>query len=180
VLRSLLLLILAALLATGPASAEESAILWGLVLDKTGNPTPGYAVVVENTVTQATWSSPPSAASGEFQITVPAGGSYRAVAVLSRAGARFTLDPSAPVQARRPVRYRLDVTLPEVAKAEAPGASASTDPVASSGPGADDRAPWWKSPGGIAALVGIQGAIIAVLLMDDDDEPAASPSEPGR
>ena len=92
-------------------------------------------------------------------------------------GARLALDPDVPIQARKPVRYRLDVHLPDAA---ATGAStkAGTSRPATPGTGADDRAPWWKSPGGIIGLVAVQGAVLAVILMNNDDETPASPSSP--
>jgi hypothetical protein len=166
------------LLLGGPAIAQDTATLWGLVLDRAGNPIPGYAVTLENTASRATVTSLVSDAGGQYELTVPVG-SYRATAVVSRGGGRFPIEGGMPVQARRPVRYRLDVIIPDVAKPGAAATPPSTAPAQAAGPATVPSEPWWKTPGGIAALVGIQGAILAVFLTsDDDDEPAASPSQP--
>jgi hypothetical protein len=167
------------LLLGGTAAAQDSATLWGLVLDRGGNPIPGYAVVLENTVTRATMTTPVSDSGGQYELLVPSPGSYRATAVVSRGGARFVIEGAIPVQVRRPVRYRLDVIVPDPAK---PGSAAALEPPSAPAPGGAQTAAgsesWWKTPGGITALVAIQGAILAVFLSNDDDEPSASPSQP--
>jgi len=179
VARRALSLLTILLLLGGTAAAQDKATLWGLVLDRAGNPIPGYAVVLENTATHATLTTPPSDGGGQYELVVPAPASYRASAVISRGGARFAIDGGMPVQARRPVRYRLDVIIPDPAKPDAAASQAPGAPAATGGQATAGSEPWWKTPGGIAALVGIQGAILAVFLADDDnDEPAASPSQP--
>jgi hypothetical protein len=166
-------------LVVGTARAEPTATLWGFLRDDAGQPLPGFSVTFQDTQGARTWSSPPADSQGEFALEVPASGAYAPVAAVGRGGARFPLDGGVPVQVRRPVRYRVDVTIPGVM---APKATESAVPRASRDDapraGSDERSPWWKTPGGITALVLAHAAAIAVLLADGDDESPASPFEP--
>ena len=87
--------ILCALLVPVPALAADVE-LTGRVVDAEQQPVSGYRVVYRETSTLEVFLGPPTDADGAFSVTVPAGGSYQAVALLSSSGRRIELPELPP------------------------------------------------------------------------------------
>ena len=81
-----------------PVAAQAEVQLTGLLLDLDGTPVPDYRVVYREAATFQVHLSAPSDSDGRFAATVPAGGIYTAVAVLSPQGGRIELEDQPELQ----------------------------------------------------------------------------------
>jgi len=81
-----------------PALAQGQVELSGRVVDLDGEPAADYRVVYRETSTFDVYLGGPTDADGRFTVSVPAGGSYAAVAVISPHGNRIELTDQPPLQ----------------------------------------------------------------------------------
>jgi len=81
-----------------PALAQGQVELTGRVLDIDEKPVPDYRVVYRETSTFDVYLGGPTDADGRFSVSVPGGGSYAAVAVISPRGNRIELSDRPPLR----------------------------------------------------------------------------------
>ncbi len=151
------------------ASAQETATVYGSVLDPDGRPATGFEVVFKD-ATSGQEQVSPATSNGEYRLRLPAGDRYQVVAVVAPDGIRLTVLPFAPLAFRAGRTYRVDVQFQRTPAAT--GAAGEKPPVSAS-----KKTPWWKSWGIVTGVVIAAGGVGAAALSGSDEKPA-SPAAP--